>query len=99
MAYGIVHFFAGGTKDQYEATRAAVHPDKETLPQGQIYHAAGPSEGGWTIIAIHESKEGWERFRNETLMPRLQKGVEGGFTTSPEEKAFEVHNLQSQPGA
>ncbi|MDQ1059935.1 hypothetical protein QFZ23_003836 [Arthrobacter globiformis] len=24
--YGIVHFFAGGTKEQYEATIAAVHP-------------------------------------------------------------------------
>ena len=94
MAYGIVHFFPDGTKDQYEATRAAVHPDKETLPQGQTYHAAGPSEGGWTIIAVHDSKGSWERFRDETLMPRLQKGVEGGFKTPPQEQAFEVHNLQ-----
>ena len=94
MAYGIVHFFPGGTKEQYEATRGEVHPDKETLPKGQIYHAAGASEGGWSIIAIHESKESWESFRDETLMPRLQKGVEGGFNTPPQEQAFEVHNLQ-----
>ena len=26
MAYGIVHFFAGGTKEQYDASLAAVHP-------------------------------------------------------------------------
>ena len=94
MAYGIVHFFAGGTKEQYEATLAAVHPDRKTLPQGQVYHAAGPSAGGWTIIAIHESKASWEHFRDDILMPRLKQGVKGGFATSPQEQAFEVYNLR-----
>ena len=26
MAYGVVHQFKGGTKEQYEASIAAVHP-------------------------------------------------------------------------
>jgi len=94
MAYGIVHFFAGGTKEQYEASLAAVHPSRTTLPKGQVYHAAGPSAGGWTIIVIHDSRESWERFRDDILMPRLQQGVKGGFTAPPQEQAFEVHNLQ-----
>ena len=94
MAYGIVHFFAGGTKEQYEASLAAVHPGKGTLPAGQIYHAAGPSAGGWTVIAIHDSRASWERFRDEILMPRLTQGIAGGFTTPPQEQAFEVYNLQ-----
>ena len=94
MAYGIVHHFPGGTKEQYEATLAAVHPSRDRLPDGQIFHAAGASPGGWTIVAIHESKESWERFRDSTLMPRLQQGVSGGFTTPPQETAIEVHNLQ-----
>lgn len=94
MAYGIVHFFAGGTKDQYEASLAAVHPDGKTLPAGQLYHAAGPSADGWTIVAIHESKASWERFRDDILMPRLKQGVQGGFESPPKETAFEVYNLQ-----
>ena len=94
MAYGLVQHFPGGTKEQYEASLAAVHPDRSTLPKGQIYHAAGPSAGGWTIIAIHDSKQSWERFRDDILTPRL-KGVPGGFTSAPVETAFEVHNLQS----
>jgi hypothetical protein len=94
MAYGITHFFPGGTKEQYEASIAVLHPSRESLPKGQIFHAAGPSAGGWTIVAVHDSKESWEKFRNEILMPRLTKGINGGFTTSPEETAFEVHNLQ-----
>jgi hypothetical protein len=94
MAYGIVHYFPGGTKEQYEAVLAAVHPRRDSLPEGQIFHAAGASEGGWTVVAIHESKESWERFRDGILMPRLQQGVSGGFTTPPQERAFVVHNLQ-----
>jgi hypothetical protein len=94
MAYGIVHYFPGGTKDQYEASLAAVHPNRNTLPKGQIFHAAGPSVFGWTVIAIHDSKESWERFRDDVLLPRLQQGVKGGFTTPPQETAFEIYNQQ-----
>jgi hypothetical protein len=95
MAYGVVHHFPGGTKDQYEASIAAVHPSRDSLPEGQIYHAAGPSYGGWTIIAVHDSRASWEKFRDGTLMPRMQQGIEGGFTSPPQETGFEVHNLLS----
>lgn len=93
MAYGIVHYFAGGTKEQYEASLAAAHPGKGLLPKGQIFHAAGPSAGGWTIVAIHESKESWEDFRNNILMPKFQQGIKGGFTALPQETGFEVASL------
>jgi len=46
-------------------------------------------------VAVHESQESWEQFRDDVLMPRMQAGIEGGFPTPPEEKAaFEVSNLQ-----
>ena len=61
MAYGVVHRFAGGTREQYEESIAAVHPAGGGLPAGQLFHAAGPSAGGWTIIAVHDSRESWER--------------------------------------
>ena len=34
MAYGIVHHFKGATKEQYEASIAAVHPADGSLPAG-----------------------------------------------------------------
>ncbi len=95
MAYGIVHHFPGGTKEQYEATLASVHPDRDSLPQGQTFHAAGASADGWIVVAIHDSKESWERFRDGILMPRLQQGMKGGFTTPPQETTFEVHRLRT----
>lgn len=94
MAYGVVHFFPGGTKEQYEASISAAHPNRDTLPEGQIYHAAGAVEGGWVVVAIHDSKASWEKFRDTVLMPKLQQGVAGGFTSPPEERVFEVYNLR-----
>jgi hypothetical protein len=93
MAYAIVHYFAGGTKEQYEATLAAVHPGAGRLPDGQIFHAAGPSPGGWTVIAVHDSKESWERFRDGTLVPMMKQGIKGGFAAQPQETAVDVHKL------
>jgi hypothetical protein len=94
MKYGVVHHFPGGTREQYEASIGAVHPSRNTLPKGQIFHVAGPSAGGWTIVAIHDSKQSWEQFRDGILMPRMQQGIKGGFTTPPQETTFEVQNEQ-----
>ncbi|HET7807749.1 MAG TPA: hypothetical protein VFK71_04575 [Gaiellaceae bacterium] len=94
MAYGVVHRFPGGTQEQYEASIAAVHP-AGGLPAGQVFHAAGPSDDGWTIVAIHESRESWEDFRDTILMPRMQEGIDGGFTVPPDETTFPVHNQES----
>ena len=54
----------------------------------------GQQKAGWTIVAGHDSKESWERFRDDILMPRMQQGVKGGFTVPPQETVFDVHNLQ-----
>ena len=94
MAYALIHHFPGGTKEQYEASIAAVHPSRHSLPKGQVHHAAGPSRGGWTILAVFDSKESWERFRDDILTPKMKKGIPGGLSGPPEETTFEVYNLQ-----
>jgi hypothetical protein len=92
MSYGVVHQFKGGTKEQYEASIAAVHPADGSLPAGQVFHAAGPSADGWTIVAVHDSQASWESFRDSTLMPRMQEGIAGGFAAPPDEAVFEIVN-------
>lgn len=95
MAYGVIHRFRGGTEDQYRASIAAVHPSDGSLPEGQVVHVAGSTDDGFVIVAVHESQESWENFRDGTLMPALQAGVEGGFEEAPQETTFEVSNQQS----
>jgi len=92
MAYLITHFWPGATVDQYNATVAVVHPPGG-LPEGQIYHAAGPAEGGILIAAVWNSKDDFERFLNDKLMPSMP--VEGGFSGAPEERAADIANLQT----
>jgi len=91
--YAVVHFFPGGTVQQYEASIGAVHPGQGQLPPGQVFHAAGPSEGGWTILVVHESRQNWEEFRDGTLGPRMAAGIEGGFACAPEETAIDLYSI------
>ena len=93
MAYGVVHHFPGGTKEQYEASIAAVHPSDGSLPKGQVFHTAGASPGGWTIVALHDSKESWESFRDTILLPRMHQGIAGGFPTPPVETVIDVYKV------
>ena len=92
MAYLMTHFWPGATAEQYNATLAEVHPDGG-LPEGQIYHAAGPTEGGMLIAAVWDSKDSADRFLAEVLIPSMP--VDGGFKGQPEERGAEVANLQT----
>ncbi len=94
MSFVVIHRFRGGTQAQYEAALAAVHPEGG-LPEGQLHHLAGPSDDGWTIVAVHDSRESWERFRDGTLMPALGAGIDGAFEGPPEETAFEAVNEET----
>ena len=89
MSYGVVHQFAGGTQSQYQASVAIVHPSDGSLPAGQLFHAAGPSADGWTVVVVYDTQEGYEQFRDDVLMPKMAE-IEGGFTTPPKETTFEV---------
>ncbi len=92
MAFLMTHFWPGATMEQYRASVAEVHP-AGGLPDGQVYHAAGPTEGGILITAVWDSKDSADRFVNEVLVPSMP--VEGGFEGQPEERVAEVENLQT----
>ena len=93
MAFLLTHFWPGATREQYRTTIATVHPPKG-LPDGQIYHAAGPTEGGILIAAVWDSKESADRCVRDVLLASMP--VEGGFGGQPEERSAEISNLQTQ---
>ena len=92
MAYLITHFWPGATMDQYNETVEAVHP-AGGLPEGQTYHAAGPTEGGVLIAAVWESKAQADHFVHDVLLAAMP--IEGGFEGGPQERSAEVGNLLS----
>lgn len=58
----------------YERVAAAVGDE---LPDGLIVHVAGPTEAGVRIIDVWESREQFDRFRRERLLPAIER-VTGG---------------------
>jgi len=92
MAYLLTHFWPGGTEAQYRATVAAVHPPAG-LPEGQLQHAAGPTDGGFLVAVVWASKDQNDRFVSETLMAAMP--IEGGFAGAPEERGAEITNQQT----
>src|SRR5947207_15595486 len=95
--FGIVHRFPGGTKEQYDASVAQVHPPDGSLPEGQTYHAAGATDDGWIVVALWDSPASYEHFRDEKLMPGLQAFGDAGFPTPSQSTEFELHN--EKPGS
>lgn len=94
--FGITHFFESGTEEQYRNTLKIVHPDGGSrLPEGQTYHAAGPTGDGWQIVAMWDSQASWEKFRDDTLLPGFEE-VEDGLPAPPEETTFSIANEQTQ---
>jgi len=92
VAYLITHFWPGGTEEQYRTTIDAVHLPGG-LPEGQTHHAAGPTEGGFLVSTVWDSKEQADRFISGTLMPKMPS--EGALVGPPEERAAEVSNLET----
>jgi hypothetical protein len=90
VAYLLTHFWPGGTEEQYRAMIAVVHPP-DGLPDGQNYHAAGPTQGGFLISTVWDSRESCDRFVSDTLMASMP--VQGGFEGKPDERAADVSKL------
>ena len=91
MAFLISHFWPGATEEQYAATVAVIHPP-DGLPAGQTIHAAGPTDGGYQVVAIWDSKESCDTFLGE-MMGKMP--IEGGVHGPPEEHTAEIAHFQT----
>ena len=94
MAVGIRLKFTGGTQENYDAAHGVMEIDTDP-PEGMIVHSAGPVEGGWGVIDFWESRDAFDRFVMERLMPHLHGLGDRGFPGPPDVKEFPVHNLQT----
>ena len=81
------------TWEDYEKVSEKVGDE---VPEGLVLHAAGGAEGGkWQAVSIWESREAYERFRDERLMPAVVAalGEEVLAAGPPPEEWFEVKDL------
>ena len=81
MAVGIRIKIAGVSAEQFDRLNAAVDPDSNP-PDGLIFHASGPVDGGWGVLdfwgvarafrplraGTHRILDGGRRHRGKTVL-------------------------------
>jgi hypothetical protein len=63
-------------------------------PEGLLFHWAGEIDGKWTVTDVWEAREPYDRFRDERLMPAIQKvsGMDPASGPMPTVTEFAVQN-------
>ena len=80
MAVGLIFKGPGVTEAQYQQVFNKMAPNRQ-LPAGALYHAAGPSEDGWCVVEIWDSKESFDRLYEAKLGAALEEAnLRGEFT-------------------
>ena len=70
MAVGIHIKIAGGTAADFDRLNAEIDPDGNP-PDGIMFHASGPIDGGWGVLDFWESREHYERFAAGRIGPAM----------------------------
>ena len=98
MAVGMLQMMQGVTKQQYDQVNEAMFgqspPSSDQIPEGLIIHSAGPTDNGWYIYDIWESREAFQRFMDGQLQAAITQ-VFGDQPPPPgsEPQFFEIERL------
>lgn len=66
---GVLFDLPAVTQGEYDSLMAALEIGA-TPPEGALLHLAGPHpDGGWLILGVWESREAFDSFANERLLP------------------------------
>ena len=92
MAWGFITEFPFPA-EEYDRLDREVGPN----PEGLIVHIAAKSGDGMKIIDVWESKEAYDRFEQEMLMPAMGRIGLATPDRPPPRDEFEVHNMRRGP--
>ena len=79
------------TWDAYRSIAGTLSPDS---PEGLIVHAAGPTDEGFRMIGIWDSRETWDRFRDERLS-KILESLACGTRIQPTYRELQIAHLIS----
>ena len=98
MAVAMLQMLPGATQDLYEQLNRQMwgqpRPPADQLPEGLIVHSAGPAENGWYVYDIWESREAFQRFMDEKLMPAAREVIgDQPMPQGSEPQFYEIESL------
>ena len=90
MAVGVQIDVVGGTLEQYDEVieRMGFLPGGPAAPN-ELFHWVTPTENGFRVIDVWESKEAFDSFKEEKVIPLFD---EVGVPDTREITYFHVHN-------
>jgi hypothetical protein len=93
VAIRATDFPGGAGPDMYDGVSAEMGLQDDP-PEGLIFHWAGDMDGKWTVMNVWESREAYDRFREERLFPAIQKvaGMNPAEGPQPTVTEFAVHD-------
>jgi hypothetical protein len=78
----------GAGVNEYDAVNAELPDD---MPQGGIFHCSGEVDGRFQVFDVWESREDYERFREERLLPAMKKAMgEEAYSQLPDADITEI---------
>lgn len=81
----------GGTEEAYRKMNRQMFGGQEgpdEMPQGLIIHTAGPTETGFRLFDVWESREDLDRFIKQYVEPAL-----GDLSQGPQPEVYELVNV------
>jgi hypothetical protein len=82
LAVMMISDVGGQTPQGYDGLLAMVGPALKSA-QGFVVHASHPTDGGWHVVEIWESRDDAARFYATTIAPHLPEGIRPKLTFVP----------------
>jgi hypothetical protein len=89
MALAVETEYRGGTTEQYDETIKAMGLTAGGRHPGALFHWVTKTDSGIRVTDVWESREEWERFLHEQVIP---VGTSAGLPAPEESRYFDVHN-------
>ena len=97
MAVGMLMVAPGFNENAYNQVSEKVFGTRDwsagEAPDGLIVHSAGPSQDGWYVYDMWESREHFQRFAEERLMPAITEVLGGPPPEGAQPQFFEIAHL------
>ena len=103
MAELLVLEFEGLGEADYEKINGILGIDHATgegdWPAGMITHTAGPTETGWIVVEVWETREDQDEFMTSRLRPALHEAGVAGPPKRAEWTKAKAHRSPRKPSA
>ena len=96
MAVAVVQEWATtdrGTAN-YDAVSGEIRRRSGGMPEGMMFQCAGFDGDTFRVFSVWDSRERFDRFRDEVIMPSVEAAATGG--REPDEtRSYELHNVMA----